>query len=487
MEHLGFDYSTRKSGDVVISRNGVTRHDDPRQGRREVPDRRRARRPATSDGARHGQLQREGAGGRAALPKRSRGTALASGGAFFGETREGANPANHACRARRTPRGIQKSPCDANGCHGFRTVTSPAARTLVSVRRTVRSRGTARRDGCATQRSGELGTVVKRVGAGQGAEIRGTGEAVVAPRNDHKTEKFAPACGARRVRIVPMSERDVAGIVRDGYDQIADEYLAAMASPLVASSRSQWTRLLLERLAPASTVLDLGCGPGVPTAAAFASAGHHVVGVDISPRQIELARTNVPDGEFVVGDVTEFDAEPGSFDAVMALYSLTHIPRDKYPTLFGRVATWLRPGGWFLASMGTSDDAGWNEENFLGFGHSNWTNGCDPDTSRRLLRTPPASSSSTPRSPPRTRRSAPSAGSGCSADAASRDRPARLASTTCAAHSRPSSRPVGSSSPTARPAPTTSRWVSSRASRRSSGRRAPGEIDFLESCGTRRQ
>lgn len=182
-----------------------------------------------------------------------------------------------------------------------------------------------------------------------------------------------------------MSERDVAAIVRDGYDQIADEYLAAMVQPRAADARNEWTDRLLEHLAPASSVLDVGCGPGVPVAARFASAGHHVVGVDISPRQIELARTNVPEGKFVVGDVTEFDAEPGSFDAVMALYSLTHIPRDKYPTLFGRVAAWLRPGGWFLASMGRSDDAGWDEENFLGFGHTNWTNGYDPETSGRLL------------------------------------------------------------------------------------------------------
>ena len=59
------------------------------------------------------------------------------------------------------------------------------------------------------------------------------------------------------------------------------------------------------------------------------------------------------------------------------------VPNDA--TTWHRSAEWLRPGGWFLASMGRSDDAGWNEENFLGFGHTNWTNGYDPDTSRRLL------------------------------------------------------------------------------------------------------
>jgi cyclopropane fatty-acyl-phospholipid synthase-like methyltransferase len=182
-----------------------------------------------------------------------------------------------------------------------------------------------------------------------------------------------------------MNERDVAAIVRDGYDQIADDYLTAMSQPVAADARSRWTGLVLERLQPASAVLDVGCGPGVPTAAMFAAAGHHVVGVDISPRQIALARTNVPTASFVVGDVTDLDSAPGSYDAIVALYSLTHVPRAKYPALFERLCQWLRPGGRFLASMGTTDQDGWNEEDFLGLGHANCTNGCDPDTTRRLL------------------------------------------------------------------------------------------------------
>ncbi len=180
-------------------------------------------------------------------------------------------------------------------------------------------------------------------------------------------------------------DADVGAIVRDGYDQIAEQYMAAVAPPSADEQRDAWTARLFERLAPGSTVLDLGCGSGVPSAAALVAAGHHVVGVDISSRQIELARRNLPDATFVACDVMDFTAEPGSFDAVMALYSLSHVPRDHYPTLFARLAEWLRPDGWLLASMGTSDAAGWNEENFLGFGHRSWTNGCDPPTSRRLL------------------------------------------------------------------------------------------------------
>ncbi len=183
----------------------------------------------------------------------------------------------------------------------------------------------------------------------------------------------------------PVNELDASAIVRAGYDQIAEQYMAAVADPGADVQRDAWTAQLVQRLAPQSTVLDIGCGSGLPSAAALAAAGHRVVGVDISPRQIELARANVAGGSFVACDVLELVAEPHSFDAVMALYSLTHVPRDRYPMLLGRIAEWLRPGGVLLASMGTSDVAGCNEDDFLGFGHTSWTNGCDPATSRRLL------------------------------------------------------------------------------------------------------
>lgn len=143
---------------------------------------------------------------------------------------------------------------------------------------------------------------------------------------------------------------------------------------------------LLARLSPDSRVLDLGCGPGVPTAEALVRDGHRVTGIDISPRQVALAQSKVPQGQFFVGDALESHFAPRSFDAIVALFSLTHIPRDEWAPLFDRFTQWLNPGGWLLATFGMSDSAGWDEENFLGFGHTNWTNGFAPETSVRLLR-----------------------------------------------------------------------------------------------------
>jgi SAM-dependent methyltransferase len=183
-----------------------------------------------------------------------------------------------------------------------------------------------------------------------------------------------------------MGESDVARNVRDGYDAIAERYMELVTQPRASDPRSVWIQDLLGRLSAGSTVLDLGCGPGVPTAAELARSGHSVTGVDISPRQVELARANVPPGRFLVGDALTTEFQRGSFEAIVALFVLTHIPRDRWEWLFAHFVEWLSPGGWLLATFGMSDSSGWNEEDFLGLGQTNWTNGFGPETSQRLLK-----------------------------------------------------------------------------------------------------
>jgi hypothetical protein len=64
------------------------------------------------------------------------------------------------------------------------------------------------------------------------------------------------------------------------------------------------------------------------------SQSFDVTGVDISMRQIELARRNVPAARFICGDVATLTRVLESFDAVVASCSLFHIPRAEHQTLF---------------------------------------------------------------------------------------------------------------------------------------------------------
>ncbi|MEP7022701.1 MAG: class I SAM-dependent methyltransferase [Actinomycetota bacterium] len=149
-------------------------------------------------------------------------------------------------------------------------------------------------------------------------------------------------------------------IVRRGYDRISRLYRADDASE---GRYAPWISLLLERLSPTSAVLDLGCGCGVPVSRALVAAGHAVTGIDFSPVQIERARELVPGARFQCVDASQAEFPAASFDAVVCLYALIHIPMADQPPLLAAVARWLKPGGWLLATTGqdawTGSDPYW--------------------------------------------------------------------------------------------------------------------------------
>jgi SAM-dependent methyltransferase len=152
-------------------------------------------------------------------------------------------------------------------------------------------------------------------------------------------------------------------LVRRGYDAIADRYAewaASFESPVL-----RWVELLEERLPERSRVLDLGCGGGGPATQALA-ARHDLVGVDISERQLERARRLVPEARYLRADATEVAFEPESFDAVVSLFVLGHVPRAKQRPLLERIFGWLVPGGRLLATLGTANAEDEVEADWLG-------------------------------------------------------------------------------------------------------------------------
>jgi SAM-dependent methyltransferase len=139
------------------------------------------------------------------------------------------------------------------------------------------------------------------------------------------------------------------------FDAIGADYESAFAGS--AAHHASLSRLL-ERLAPHSSILDVGSGTGRPTAHTLAAAGHTVLGVDVSPVMVELASHRVSGASFRCADIREFPLEEESFDAVCVYFSLLQMSRDEQRSLVHRLAAALRPGGHLVLATVPLDVAG---------------------------------------------------------------------------------------------------------------------------------
>ncbi|MFI1869803.1 class I SAM-dependent methyltransferase [Streptomyces jumonjinensis] len=133
----------------------------------------------------------------------------------------------------------------------------------------------------------------------------------------------------------------------DLFDALGIDYERAFAHSPAHRAALTW---LVERLAPDSSVLDVGSGTGHPTARTLVDAGHRVQGVDISPRMVELARRQVPEASFRCQDSRTLELAASSVDAVCAFFSFLQMPRADQRHLVEKIARWLRPGGLFVAA-----------------------------------------------------------------------------------------------------------------------------------------
>jgi SAM-dependent methyltransferase len=171
------------------------------------------------------------------------------------------------------------------------------------------------------------------------------------------------------------------GVVRRGYDALSARYDEVYDGE---AKYGDWMDELLGRLPSHSRVLDLGCGSGVPVALGLTESGHQVTGVDLSEVQVSRARTRVPAATFIHADATKLNLPAASFDAVVSFYALIHIPVDEQPSLLQRIAEWLRPGGLFVATVGSTAWTG-AEQNWLGGDVPMWWSQADASTTRTWI------------------------------------------------------------------------------------------------------
>jgi ubiquinone/menaquinone biosynthesis C-methylase UbiE len=106
-----------------------------------------------------------------------------------------------------------------------------------------------------------------------------------------------------------------------GYTKVADEYDRSFGSLTPRTAEALLDAAGVER---GSRVLDVGTGPGY-VAARAAARGASVLGVDLSPGCIDLARRLHPELEFRQGDAHRLSLPDASFDAAVANFLMPHL------------------------------------------------------------------------------------------------------------------------------------------------------------------
>lgn len=131
-------------------------------------------------------------------------------------------------------------------------------------------------------------------------------------------------------------------------------------------------------------VLDLGCGSGDPVDVYLVKRGFNVTGVDFCSRLITLAKRNVPQGRFIEGDLSKVDFDEESFDAVISLYAIFHLPRKEHEDLFVKIKNLVKRNGIMLVTLGTSDYEYGEEQDWCGAPVMAWSM-YDPDRYKEMI------------------------------------------------------------------------------------------------------
>src|SRR5438093_2084303 len=201
---------------------------------------------------------------------------------------------------------------------------------------------------------------------GQIREQRGERDAAIAafrkaliadPKDRHGASLHLMLLGAEKLSAMPE------GYVRTLFDQYAPKFEKALVDdlgyrgPALLFKAVLAARQAVRKPAFFKRAIDLGCGTGL-AAAAFASEVDHFIGIDLSPRMIERARSTGFYAELEVADMVQGLRGRGdaSADLILAADAMVYVA-ELAPVL-AEAARVLAPGGLLAFTTETHDGDG---------------------------------------------------------------------------------------------------------------------------------
>jgi len=137
------------------------------------------------------------------------------------------------------------------------------------------------------------------------------------------------------------------------YDLIADWYRIDRSRTVGVAEALAMAAMLRG----GSSILDLGCGNGVPITESLVHAGYRVIGLDTSTEMLARFGANLPGTPVVRGDVRHCPFLENSFDGAVSWGMMFHLSRAEQALAFASVSRVLKPGAPFLFTAAEIDDA----------------------------------------------------------------------------------------------------------------------------------
>lgn len=132
----------------------------------------------------------------------------------------------------------------------------------------------------------------------------------------------------------------------NGYEDVAKLFMSERDSVTGVSVVRQWSRTLVW----GSSILDLGCGHGVPISQALIEDGFTVYGVDASASLVESFRKRFPGAHAECSAFEDSAFFRRTFDAVVAVGLMFLLHPDVQCLLIRKVNQALKSNGRFLFS-----------------------------------------------------------------------------------------------------------------------------------------
>jgi ubiquinone/menaquinone biosynthesis C-methylase UbiE len=141
------------------------------------------------------------------------------------------------------------------------------------------------------------------------------------------------------------------------YNATAESYAATRIDEL---SKKHLDRLILNEFARLNkdhgTCADFGCGPGQTTKFLFDAGVKDIIGIDISPEMVNVARRIFPYIKFDTGDLLALPYKENYFTSAIAFYAIVHFDYDQIAQAFKEVNRVLKKGGHFLFSFHVGEE-----------------------------------------------------------------------------------------------------------------------------------